>query len=167
MSVATFQDAKDTFYLALRDRLAIRNADRTVVVRDAARTGVVVAENEIAEQGAELTGAFVLRWTDFSEDTSGPMPLMRGRCEIRYTTAGIPEIAGMDRGRTLAAMDEELLAMLQPAQVPLQSYAAAGAPVTGGTQVFWSDASLGGAKAEADCMVRTATVDVFAWKEQL
>ena len=167
MSAATFQDAKDTFYLALRDRLVLLNGDRTVVVRDAARIAVVVAENEIAEEGAEWTGAFVLRWTESSEDPSGPMPLLRGRCEIHYTTAGMPEVAGMDRGRTLAAMDEELLGILQPAQVPLQSYAGAGAPVTGGTAIFWSDVSFGAARTEADRMARTAVVDVFAWKEQL
>ena len=42
------QNAKDTFYVTLRDRLAAVNPARTMVLRGVTRPGVLVEENELA-----------------------------------------------------------------------------------------------------------------------
>ncbi len=161
----TFQNAKDTFYTTLRDRLAVLNAERTTLIRGATRPAVLVEENEIAAgPGPVANETFVLRWTEHAVDTSEAVPLVRGRCEIRYAVAGSAELAGMDRGRVMEAMDVELAGMLHPQQVLKLAYSS-GAAVAMGTTVFWSDAAYGPVKISADRVVQAVTVDVFAWKE--
>ena len=161
----SFQNAKDTFYTTLRDRLATLNPDRTTTVRGAQRTALLVEENELTagtEPAANET--FVLRWTEQAVDASEALPLLRGQCEIRYAVAGSAEVAGMDRGRVMNDMDAELGAILHPQQVLKQAYGS-GAAIAMGTMVFWGDAALEPVKIAADRMLRTVTVDVFAWKE--
>ena len=46
------KNAKDTFYVALRDRLAAVNPARTFVLRGVVRPGIMVVENEMVS--AEL-----------------------------------------------------------------------------------------------------------------
>lgn len=161
----SFQNTKDTFYVALRDRLAALNPERTTVVRGATRAALLVEENELAAGvDADPQETFLLRWTERGVDATGAAELHRGRCELRYAVSGSGELAAMDRGRVLDAMDAELLAMLQPAQVLKQTYAG-GEAVAMTTNVFWSDATFAPVKIAADRLLRTATVDVFAWKE--
>ena len=170
----TFQDAKDSFYLALRDRLAAVNPDRTTVVRGAQRPAVLVAENEQERgggsglQGAsgDVRDAFVLHWGSVAADTSEAMPLEHATCEIRFATAGSAELAGMDRGRALAAMRGELGSMLLPAQAMKTSYAGE-APVAALTPVFWSDVTEEKRIETAGRVQCAVTVVVFAWKEGL
>ena len=161
----SFQNAKDTFYTTLRDRLAALNPDRTVLVRGAVRTALLVEENELAAGAdADPQETFLLRWTERHADAVEALELDRGRCEIRYAVSGSGELAGMDRGRVLDAMDAELLTMLQPAQMLKETYAG-GSAVAMTTNVFWSDASFDPPKIAADRLLRTVLVDVFAWKE--
>ncbi len=113
--MTTFQDAKDSFYVAMRTRLAALNPDRTTTVREATRPALLVAENELEPgDGGMPTETFVLHWSAAVADTTEAMPLEHARCEIRVSTAGSPEVAGMDRGRTLATMRAELNAMPEP-----------------------------------------------------
>ena len=56
------QNAKDTFYVTLRDRLAALNPARTMVVRGVTRPGVLVEENELVS-AYEPVDVFCLRWT--------------------------------------------------------------------------------------------------------
>lgn len=163
--MTTFQDAKDSFYLALRTRLAALNPDRTTTVRGAVRPAVVVAENELQPgDGNAPLDTFVLHWSAAEVDTSEAMPLEHARCQIRVSTAGSPEVAGMDRGRTLAAMHAELSAMLLPAQAIKTSYAGP-APVVAATPVFWGQIAMEQATETAGELSLTCTVDVFAWRE--
>jgi hypothetical protein len=46
------QNARDTFYVRLRDRLAAVNPARTMVLRGVTRPGVLVEENELASASA-------------------------------------------------------------------------------------------------------------------
>ncbi len=167
------QVAKDTFFATLRNRVAAGNAARTVVVRGTVRPGVVVAENELP--GAALDGispadAFCLRWTGLSVDTQGPLPLIALGCEIRYATDGTGRMAGMDRGRALAAMDAELIAAIstapQSACSMLVEEAAGGGASTEtmtGTNVFWGDVSFKPAVMKNERMERTAEIEVFSY----
>ena len=56
------QFAKDSFYLALRTRLAALNPARGVNVNGVNRTAVLVAENEPAGSFRPLPNAFYINW---------------------------------------------------------------------------------------------------------
>jgi hypothetical protein len=162
-------NAKDTFYLMLRDRLSALNPTRTTSLRGIVRPGILVEENELATD-AIVPDIFRLRWTALSMGALGPLPLATMACEIRYSTAGSASNGGMDRGRMLTAMDSELTAALQqvPHQVQKRSYAASSigtAPITMLTNVFWSDAGFSETVATSERLERTATVEVFCYQE--
>ena len=167
------QLAKDTFYTALRDRIALGNAARTVVLRGVVRRGVVTTENELpgaAVDGISPADTFCLRWTSLSVDTQGPLPLIALGCEIRYATDGTSEAAGMDRGRALAAMDAELIGAIskepQTACSLLVAEIAGGGSSTSamsGTKVFWGDVSFKPAVMRNERMERTAEVEVYCY----
>ena len=40
------------------------------------------------------------------------------QCEVIYQTCGTQSFGGLDRGRALSQMDEEVVAMLQPFHTP-------------------------------------------------
>jgi len=169
------QNAKDTFYMALRGRLAELNPARTMVVRGAVRPGIVVEENELPSAGTS-TDAFVLQWTALKVDPHGPMPLAAMSCDIRYatdgaiarttagTTAGTTGNGGMDRGRMLGEMDAELVQAIEPRSAMKMNYAETPAAAMA-TRVFWSDVVFGAVKAVGERLTRTATVLVFAYQE--
>ena len=157
------QNAKDTFYITLRDRLAALNPSRTIVVRGAVRPAVFVAENELAAAVNPLE-AFVLTWSGVTIDPSEPLPLHMMLCSISYATRGTTEALGMDRGRVLDAMDRELRTMLQPACVAKQDFDASPTE-TLCTNLFWSEPDPGGATAADGQIARTVHVSVFALQE--
>jgi hypothetical protein len=167
------QLAKDTFYASLQARVAANNAARTVVVRGVSRPGVVVAENELpgaAVDGIAPADAFCLRWTGLRIDMRGPLPLVTQTCEVRYATDGSTGMAGMDRGRALAAMDAELTTAVSgsPQSADTVSVAEiAGGGISNetatGTNVFWGDAFFKPAVMRGERVERTAEVEVFCY----
>jgi hypothetical protein len=80
------QNARDTFYVTLRDRLAAVNPARTIVLRGLVRPGVLVEENELVS-AALPADAFCLHWTTLSVDAQGALPLVTMECAITYATA--------------------------------------------------------------------------------
>src|SRR5580698_3386854 len=103
------QNARDTFYVTLRDRLASLNPARTMVVRGVTRPGVLVVENELVS-AYQPVNAFCMHWTGLSVDAQSGLPLVTMTCQIQYATDGDAGNGGMDRGRLLAGMDAELTA---------------------------------------------------------
>lgn len=163
--MTTFQDAKDSFYLQLRNGLAAVSPDRTTTIRGAVRPAVVVAENEMEPGDGNLPrDTFVLHWFPAVVDNTEALPLEHARCVVRVITAGSPELAGMDRGRVLAAMRAELDAMLAPGQAVKTSYAAAAA-VAAATPVFWSTVTDEQVSETAGVLTLQCAVEVFAWRE--
>jgi hypothetical protein len=161
-------DAKDTFYLMLRDRLAALNPARTMSVRGVTRPGILVDENELATSEI-LPDVFRLAWTALTINPLGPLPLAAMTCEIRYATEGSTGNAGMDRGRLLAAMDSELSTALRtaPHHILKHGYAVGfgASPLARATNVFWSDAVFGATTIAAERIERVATVEVFCYEE--
>ncbi len=157
------QSAKDSFYVALRDRIEGINPQRTLVLRGVTRAGLLVAENELATNFV-AADVFALRWIALSADASDG--LMRMQCEISYATDGAVGNGGMDRGRMLAGMDMELLTALRrdPQNVMKTAYTGAGA-TTMGTHVFWTDPVFGAAVTAGERLSRMATVEVFSYQE--
>jgi len=159
------QNAKDTFYTTLRERLAALNPSRTMVVRGVTRPAVLVEENELPSDVVPAD-AFRLRWLGLKIDAHSALPLAAMTCEIRYATDGNAGNGGMDRGRLLAAMDAELVAALAqaPQSTAKTSYSAA-PPVAMATNVFWGDAVFGTVVATGERLERAATVEVFCYQE--
>jgi len=158
------QNAKDTFYITLRNRLTTVNPDRTMSLRAVMRPGILVeeAETPVAELPLDV---FVLRWTKLAVDTQLPLILMQMTCEIHYVTVGTQGNAGLDRGRALEAMDDELLQLLCPASAIKMNYTQTPAAQMG-TSIFWSQAIRAPATTVRERMGRVATVNVFAFQEQ-
>jgi hypothetical protein len=158
------ENAKDTFYITLRNRLVTVNPNRTMTLRAITRPGILVEEAEapVAELPLDV---FVLRWTKLETDIQLPSILTQMTCEIHYATAGTQNNAGLDRGRALEAMDDELLQLLCPASAQKVDYTQTpAAPL--GTLVFWSQATFGAATSVRERRGRVATVSVFAFQEQ-
>jgi hypothetical protein len=163
------QNAKDTFYVVLCDRIAALNPQRTIVVRGVARPGVVVAENELVS-AVELPDIFRLQWTELRVDANGPMPLVAMRCEIRYCSDGSAMNGGMDRGHVLAGMDAELASALgtAPQYATKMNYLATaqgGAATAMATNIFWGDVVFSNLTTENERLGRVATVEIFSYQE--
>jgi hypothetical protein len=162
------QNAKDTFYLTLRDRLAAVNPARTMALRGVTRPWSLVEENELTTAMLPAN-AFCLRWTGLKAGARAAMTLVQMQCEIRYCTDGSAGNGGMDRGRMLAAMDAELMAAVNAeSQNAVKSkYAAGSVSATAmGTNVFWGDVDFGDVVTQNERLERVATVEVFAYQEE-
>jgi hypothetical protein len=157
------QNAKDTFYLTLRNRLAAVNPARTMTLRSVSRPGILVQDAEPFTAQPQLD-AFTLLWTGLQADLHLPGILTQMTCEVHYTTAGTQPSAGLDRGRSLARMDYELLQMLYPYAAQKANYAQ-NPVVAMSTMIFWSDPEFSPAATDHDCLSRTAKVTVFAFQE--
>jgi hypothetical protein len=159
------QNARDTFYVTMRDRLAAVNPARMMLVRGVLRPGLLVEENELASANAPAD-VFRLRWTGIRVDAKGALPLVAVGCEIRYATDGSAGNGGMDRGRLLAAMNGELVAVVnaQSQNVPKMNYSASPA-VAMGTNVWWGDVAFGAATVNGEGLEQVANVEVFCYQE--
>ncbi len=157
------QNAKDSFYVALRARLIAVNPNRTILLRSAVRPGILVEEAEapFAQLPADV---FVLRWPGLAVEQSAPSALVAEEVEILYSTLGTQGFGGLDRGRNLSAMDAELAAMLMPYLTPKLTYAQAPA-MTMLTNVFWDEPVFGVVTALRDRLTRTARVMVYSYQE--
>jgi hypothetical protein len=157
------QNAQNTFYITLRNRLAALNPNRTIYLRGVTRPGILVESNElvVAQPPSDV---FVLRWIGLHNDPYLPEVLLQMECEIGYMTEGTTGSLGMDRGAMLTEMDAELMSMLQPNSAQKMNYA----PVTAvpmETQIFWSEAAFQPVKSERDRLLHTAIVSVFSYEE--
>ncbi len=158
------QNAKDSFYMAMRNRLAALNPERTILVRGAVRPGIVVEEAEAPF--AQLPGdVFVLRWLGMGVDVDLASSLIAQECEIVYCTCGSQSFGGLDRGRALSVMDTEVVALLQPFHTPKMSYTLM-PPVPMLTQVFWDEPVFTPCVTQRDRLSRSVKVMVYSYQEQ-
>lgn len=158
------ENAKDTFYITLRNRLAVLNPDRIIIMRSLQRPGIVMedAESAVAQIPSDV---FVLRWTALNVDTQMSSGLAEMACEIHYTTGGTQANAGLDRGRALAEMDGELLTILSPAYAQKMDFTQTPA-VAKSTKVFWTGAQFTPTTILRERLTRIAKVAVFSFQEQ-
>ena len=157
------QNAQNTFYITLRDRLVALNPNRTIYLRGVTRPGILVESNEfvVAQPPSDV---FVLRWIGLRNDPYLSDVLVQMECEIAYMTEGTVGNLGMDRGAMLTEMDAELMALLQPNTAQKMNYASTPA-VPMETQIFWSEASFQPLKVARDRLSRVATVSLFSYEE--
>ena len=158
------QNAKDSFYMALRTRLNAINPERTILLRGAVRPGILVEEAE-APFSQLPNDVFVLRWLGLAVDMDLVSTMTGEQCEVVYQTCGTQSFGGLDRGRALSAMDEELMAMVQPflhRKAELRDYAAAAML----TQVFWDEPVFSPIVTQRDRLSRSATMLIYSYQEQ-
>lgn len=160
------QNLKDSFYLALRDRLALRNPDRKVVIGGVERPAIVVAENELVAAASPLLEVFHLNWSKATAVTGDePAPLVKVVCSVSYASEGTDVMNFQDRGRILAAMDAELFDICRPGRTEIED-PAQNPPFAPGTTLFWSLPELGEVESEGRRLSRTATVEMFVLAER-
>jgi hypothetical protein len=158
------QNAKDSFYMALRTRLTAINPQRTILLRGAVRPGILVEEAE-APFSQFPNDVFVLRWLGMAADMDLAAMMAAQQCEVTYQTCGTQSFGGLDRGRALSEMDEELMAMIQPFYTPKLNYVAT-PPVAMLTNVFWDEPVLAAIAIQRDRLSRSASVMVYSYQEQ-
>lgn len=158
------QNAKDSFYVALRTRLAALNPNRTILLRGAVRPGILVEEAE-APFGQLPDDAFVLRWLGLGTDLDLPTTMAAEECEILYQTCGTQAFGGLDRGRLLSEMDEELVALLQPFFTRKVNYMVQ-PPAAMVTNLFWDEPLFAPVVLQRDRLSRSAKVLVYSYQEQ-
>jgi len=158
------QNAKDSFYMALRTQLITINPARTILLRGVVRPGILVEEAE-APFNQLPNDVFVLRWLGLAADMDLASTMTAAECEILYQTCGSQSFGGLDRGRALSAMDEEVLAMIQPFYTPKLNYTAT-PPAAMPTQVFWDEPGFMPIVVQRDCLSRSAKITVYSYQEQ-
>jgi hypothetical protein len=158
------QNAKDSFYMALRTRLTEINPERTILLRGAVRPGILVEEAE-APVSQLPNDVFVLRWLGLGADLDLVSTMVAAQCELIYQTCGTQSFGGLDRGRALSQMDEEVMAMIHPFYTPKLNYATT-PPGAMLTQVFWDEPVFAPIVIQRDRLSRSATVMVFSYQEQ-
>ena len=160
------QNLKDSFYLALRDRLAELNPERTLVIGGQQRPAIVVAENELVAAASPLVEVFHLNWSKTKAVTfDEPAPLLTIRCDISYCTEGTDEKNAQDRGRILAELDAELFDICRPGRTEIEDPEQGPSVLTGNT-LFWSLPELGETTADGRRLSRSASVELFAVTER-
>ncbi|MGD0097729.1 MAG: hypothetical protein ABSB60_14650 [Terracidiphilus sp.] len=158
------QNAKDSFYMALRARLTSINPERTVLLRGAVRPGILVEEAE-APFGQLPNDVFILRWLGLGADLNLGSTMAAEQCEILYQTCGSQAYGGLDRGRSLSAMDDEVTAMVQPFWTAKMNFATT-PPTAMLTKVFWDEPGFGPIAIQRDRLSRSATITVYSYQEQ-
>jgi len=158
------QNAKDSFYMALRTRLPAINPARTVLLRGAVRPGILVEDAE-APFSQLPNDVFVLRWLGLGAEMDLGSTMAAEDCEILYQTCGTQSFGGLDRGRALSEMDEEVLAMVMPFCTPKLNFLST-PPTAMLTQVFWDEPGFTPIVVQRDRLSRSAKVTVYSYQEQ-
>jgi len=136
------QFAKDSFFLALQQRLAGLNPARTVTINGATVPAVVVVENLPPSSAEPQPNAFYIEWgtADVMDGHAGNGVLMSLNVVVSYYTLGSVH-SMVDRGRQLAQLDDELLSICQPPNTEKRDYTQAPSADLG-TMVFWGQPSF-------------------------
>jgi hypothetical protein len=132
------QFAKDSFFIALQQRLAGLNPARTVTINGATVPALLVVENLPPASTEPQPNAFYIEWGSAAvvDGHAGNAALMSLECVIRYYTLGSVQ-SMVDRGRVLGQLDGELLGICQPPNTEKYDYTQSPS-VDLGTSVFWS-----------------------------
>src|SRR5271154_7162318 len=109
------QFAKDSFFIALQQRLAGLNPARTVTINGTTVPAMLVVENLPPASVEPQPNTFYIEWGGASviAGHAGDAALMSLQCLISYYTLGTTQ-SMVDRGRVLGELDKELLAICQP-----------------------------------------------------
>src|SRR5437764_4676236 len=178
------QFAKDSFYVAVRDALAAQFPARTITLAGQQRPAILVPENEArsaltapapfeappATQLAttlRLANCFYLNFgaaRAASAEPSGAPALMIMRCTVTYAATGMANSSAADRGRALAELDSELLAICAAGFAPKRDYTQSPARDLG-TTIVWTRPELGDVQSLGSELRRSAVIALFFYPE--
>jgi hypothetical protein len=158
------QATKDSFYIALRDRLVQCDPNLTITIDGATRPAIVVLENEPPSSLQRQENAFYLQWGDARLTRAANSTLMAMDCVISYSSAGQRETGGVGRGRSLAALDADLLTICAPPHTEKFDYSS-DTPADLNSSIFWVGPQLTTAKLETTEVGRGAQVTVFFYPQ--
>jgi hypothetical protein len=132
------QFAKDSFFLALQQRLAGLNPARTVTIDGTTVPAVLVVENLPPASTEPQPNTFYLEWgsANVIDGHAGNSALMSLECIISYYTLGTVQ-SMVDRGRVAGQLDDELLGICQPTNTEKMDYTQSPSADLG-TNVFWN-----------------------------
>ncbi len=141
------QAAKDSFFMALRARLTGLNPARTMVIDGVTVPAIVVRENLEPRFNQAQAGVFYIEFGELliAESTR---PMLGMDCSIWYASEGTAGGSGVDRGRVLAEMDDELVRICMPPHTEMLDYSQTPA-ADWGSGIFWTMPELGNAPGEA------------------
>jgi hypothetical protein len=131
------QFAKDSFFLALQQRLVALNPARVITLNGATVPAILVVENLPPSSAEPQPNTFYIEWgaAGVIEGHAGNKAIMSLECEISYYTLGTVQ-SMVDRGRVLGELDEELLGICQPPNTEKRDYTQSPSADLG-TSVFW------------------------------
>ncbi len=141
------QAAKDSFYMALRARLAALNPARTMVIDGVTVPAIVVCENLEPRFIEAQPQAFYLDFGDILIAESS-RPMLGVDCHIWYASEGSGG-TGVDRGRVLAEMDTELVRICDPPHTEMLDYSQNPAADLG-SGIFWTAPEMGNAPGDVE-----------------
>jgi len=137
------QFTKDSFYLALRERMMSLNPQRRVRVDGVSRAAMFASENEPVSAKTIEEDSFYLRWGGsraVAKHMGGSRRLRALECVITYRTRGTCESA-VDRGRAIGALDNELRNICHPGRSRKRDFTQSPS-VDLGSDIFWSEPEL-------------------------
>ena len=139
------QAAKDSFYMTLRERLTALNPARTMVIDGVTVPAIVVRENMEPRFGEAQPGVF---YVDFGEIliAESTRPMLGLDCHIWYGSEGSGG-TGVDRGRVLAEMDDELVRICDPPHTEMLDYSQTPSADLG-SGIFWTTPEMGNAPGD-------------------
>jgi hypothetical protein len=133
------QFAKDSFFLALQERLAGLNPSRVVMVSGATVPAVVVLENLPPASGERKPNTFYIEFGAAQLELGGGWNCGLMSLDVAISYYSLGSVASMvDRGRLLAQLDTELLRICQPPNTEKRDYSRSPS-IDLGTRVFWSE----------------------------
>ena len=153
------QFAKDSFYVALSERLGRVNPLRTICIGGITRPAVIVLENELVTAAPPPECAFMITWNTArvcKEFATAPTSLIGLDCSISYGSSGSSE-DGIDRGRSIATLDSELLQICVPPFTEKFNYVKADR-VSLGNNIFWTTPKIESCQTGSDGQGIDATV---------
>lgn len=152
------QAVKDSFFIALRDRLAGLASD------DGASPRLIACENDRCTWLAEAD-TFYLRWKAEAElpDDARRVGWRALQCEIGCRTQGTDVCSSEDRGRNLSRLDAQLLQAAAPRKAALLD-SVQDPPVQLGAVILWTELTLKSVEDKLNGLRRVAEVNVL-WRD--
>ncbi len=124
----------------------------------------MVAENEPPEALLRCVTRFYLHWGAARAVPPAAGTLMEMECVIAYRTKGTDQNGNLDRGRDLASLDNDVLAICAPPRTEKCDYCT-GAAVDLGSTIFWTQPVFSALVNAPPYLGREVSVSVFFYPE--
>lgn len=135
--MSRIQAAKDSLYVALRDRLQVINPNRIALIGGATRIAIAMESVLQSEADKTIPGVFYVSFGQEEAVADAAAPggvIVKVHCAVKYRAVAIPNThAEAD----LSEMDAELLAAMMPTSTALTDYSQTNG-VALGDRVYWT-----------------------------